>query len=327
MIVALPGLPAQRVCAVVREEWDVEVATAEHLEVGAGAWHWRIGGGDGPAWFATVESVRTSDERRRLLAAYEATAELASRLPFVVPPVRTRDARLAVDVAPGLLLTLAPFLEGPAGSGPLADDAERGRVAGLLGDLHHQPRPRHLPVWRPRIGWHPHAGREELERCLSGVAWTGGPWSGPAERLLTDAGAVLTRVIRRFLLLGAAVAGSVDRWVVTHGEPHTANLISTPDGPRLVDWGSVCLAPRERDLREALGRADGDDPWFAYVEAGGRPEPLSPDTLELFALEWHLSEIAEYAVRFSRPHEDTADDRRCFADLEAEVAALLEGWS
>ncbi len=327
MIVAPTGLPAERVGAAVRDEWGVEVATVEHLQVGGGAWHWRIEDEYGPAWFATVESVRTSDERRRLLSAYEATAELASRLPFVVPPVRTRDARLAVDVAPGLLLTLAPYLEGLPGSGPMADDAERGRVAGLLGDLHRHPRPRHLPVWRPRIGWHPHAGREELERCLAQQGWSGGPWSGPAERLLSDARTALTRAIRRFLLLGAAVAGSIDRWVVTHGEPHTANLISTPDGPRLVDWGTVCLAPRERDLRETLGRADGDEPWFAYVAAGGRPEPLSPDTLELFALEWHLSEIAEHAVRFSRAHEDTADDRRCFADLETEVAALVEGWS
>ena len=47
-------------------------------------------------------------------------------------------------------------------------------------------------------------------------------------------------------------------------------------------------------------------------EAGGRPDALSPDALELFALEWHLSEIAEYAVQFSRPHEDTPDGRRGF---------------
>lgn len=326
MIAEPPGLPAERVGAVVRDEWAVEVLFAEHLEVGAGAWHWAIGDETGPVWFATVDAVRTSDERRRLLAAYEATSDLAPRLSFVVPPVRTRDGRVGVDLAPGLLLTLAPYLEGVAGSGPLCDDAERGAVAALLGELHRQSRPRHLPVWRPRIGWHAHAGREELERCLAGRGWSGGPWSGPAERLVTDARALITRAIRRFLLLGAAVVGNVDRWVVTHGEPHTANLISTPDGLRLVDWGTVCLAPRERDLREVLGRAEGDDPWFAYVEAGGRPAPLSPDTLELFALEWHLSEIAEYAVRFSRAHEDTADDRRCFTDLESEVAALLAGW-
>jgi spectinomycin phosphotransferase len=327
-VIAEPtGLPAERVAAVVREEWGVEVDSAEHLAVGADGWHWRIVDEVGPAWFATVDAVRTSDERRRLLAAYEATSELGSRLAFVVPPVRTRDARVAVDVAPGLLLSLTPYLEGRAGPGPFDDDADRGRVAGLLGDLHRHPRPRHLPVWRPRIGRHAHAGREELERCLSATGWSGGPWSGPAERLVVDARAVLTRAIRRFLLLGAAVVGSVDQWVVTHGEPHTGNLISTPDGARLVDWSTVLLAPRERDLREALGGAEGDAPWFAYVEAGGRPAPLSPDTLELFALEWHLGEIAEHVVRFSRAHEDTADDRRCFADLEAEVAAVLAGWS
>ena len=89
----------------------------------------------------------------------------------------------------------------------------------------------------------------------------------------------------------------------------------------------MALAPRERDLREVLGAAEGEEPWYAYVEAGGRPEPLSADTIELFDLQWHLSEIAEYAVRFSRPHEDTADDRRCFGDLESELTALVEGWS
>ncbi len=87
-------------------------------------------------------------------------------------------------------------------------------------------------------------------------------------------------------------------------------MLETADGRRLVDWSGVALAPRERDLREVLGDAEGEEPWFAYVEAGGPPQPLSPDTVELFALEWHLSEIAENAVRFCRPHEDTADDRR-----------------
>jgi spectinomycin phosphotransferase len=230
-------------------------------------------------------------------------------------------------VAPELLLTLTPYLDAVAGPGPLVDDAGRERVASLLGALHRQSRPRYLPVWRPLIGWHAHAGREELERCLATRAWSDGPWSGPAERLLDDAAPVLTLAIRRFQLLGAAVAGHADRWVVTHGEPHTANVLGTPDGLRLVDWATARLAPRERDLRQALGEADGGGPWLAYLEAGGRPDPLSQDALEMFALEWHLSEIAEYAVRFSRAHEDTPDDRRCFARLEAEVAALLAGWS
>ncbi len=327
VIVEPSGLSADRVGAAVRSEWALDVTSAVHVEAGADAWHWRIDCDDDGPWFATVDAVRSSEERQGLLAAYEAAAQLAPLLDFVTAPVRTRDARMAVDIAPGPLLSLTPFLDGASGGGPLVDDEARAAVARLLGELHRQPRPRHLPVWRPQIGWHSHARRADLERLLALGEWSGGPWSAPVGRLLAEARPVVERAMRRFALLGAAVAGSVDRWVVTHGEPHTANLMSTPDGLRLVDWATICLAPRERDLREVLGEADGNEPWFAYVGAGGRPEPLSPDTNELFALQRHLSEIVEHAVRFSRAHTDSADDRRCFDDLEVELAALVDRWS
>lgn len=321
-----PELPGSRVATAVRREWGVDVTYAEHVEAGAGAWHWVVGDDGGPQWFATVDRVATGEERRDRVDAYEAAGQLARHLPFVVAPVHTRDGRVAVDVAPGMLLSVAPYLEGTAGDGDFPDDARRAEVAAMLGDLHSYVRPRHLPVWRPRVGWRATVQRAELESCLDAGTWTGGPWSVPASRLVADARPVVDACLKRFRLLGAAVTGTLNRWVVTHGEPHTANVVSTPDGPRLVDWETVALAPRERDLREVLGEAAGQEPWFAYVETGGRPEPLSPATLELFALQWHLSEVAEYAVRFSRPHEDTADDRRCFGDLEAEVAALVQGW-
>jgi hypothetical protein len=197
----------------------------------------------------------------------------------------------------------------------------------MLGELHRQPRPRTLPVWRPRVGWHANTQRADLERCLASDEWTGGPWSGPASRLVADARPVVRQALRRYSLLGAAVTGSAERWVVTHGGADPGNLLRTADGLRLVDWGAVSRAPRERDLREVLGEAEGDEPWFAYLETGGRPDPLSPDTVELFALQRHLSVLSEHAVRFSRPHGDTADERRCFADLEREVGALLARWA
>jgi len=321
VIVAPHGLSADRVGSAVRADWGVDVTFVEHLEIGDGGWHWRLGDEFGPQWFASAHPVRSADERQGRLASYDAATRLAAVLPFVVAPVRTRDARLALDVAPGLLLTLMPLLEvfppGPA------DDDSRVLVARLLGELHRSQRPRGLPLWRPRIGHGPHDGREALEGCLLSRGWAGGSWSGPAERLLVDAAPVVERALRRFLLLGAAVAGSADRWVVTHGAPHGGRTVSTPDGPRLVGWGRACLAPRERDLGETLAEAEGDDPWYAYVEAGGRPERLSKDTMELFALQRHLDEIAAQAAHFSHPHGDTADDRRRFGALERELDALV----
>ena len=111
MIVAPHGLSADRVGSAVRAGWGVDVTFVEHLEIGDGGWHWRLGDEFGPQWFASAHPVRSADERQRRLASYDAATRLAAVLPFVVAPVRTRDARLALDVAPGLLLTLVPLLE------------------------------------------------------------------------------------------------------------------------------------------------------------------------------------------------------------------------
>jgi spectinomycin phosphotransferase len=320
-----PDIPPERVGAAVRHDWGVEVSSAEPLAVGLRGWHWALGDDRDRHWFAAVDLVRTSEERRTRLASFEAAVEVGRRLAFAVTPVPTRDARLAVDLAPGLLLTLTPYLDGESvGSAGYVDDAQRSVTARMLGELHRQPRPRRLPTWRPSIGPPSSSRRQDLERCLDLEEWEGGPWSVPAGRLMTDAGTAVRRALRRFSLLAAAVTGNADRWVLTHGAPHPSSLVHTPDGPRLLDWGTTALGPRERDLGEVLGDAEGSEPWFAYVEAGGRPDPLSPDTVELFALQRQLSLVAEHVTQFSRPHDDTEDDRRAFGELEQALAVLVE---
>jgi hypothetical protein len=64
----------------------------------------------------------------------------------------------------------------------------------------------------------------------------------------------------------------------------------------------------------------------ADLDAGGRPEPLSPDTVRLFSLQWHLSEVTELAVRLSRQHADDPDQARATRDLEDVLAALVSAW-
>ncbi len=53
------------------------------------------------------------------------------------------------------------------------------------------------------------------------------------------------------------VASREDRLVITHGEPHAANVMGSPGGLVLVDWDTVLLAPPERDL---WGIADDESP-------------------------------------------------------------------
>ncbi len=92
----------------------------------------------------------------------------------------------------------------------------------------------------------------------------------------------------------------------THGEPHTRNQLTTPDSTLLIDWESLKLAPRERDLR-------------TLDDAGHPQHGADPALLELFDLEWRLDEISQYAAWFEGWHTGTASDAVAFAGLQGEL--------
>jgi spectinomycin phosphotransferase len=89
----------------------------------------------------------------------------------------------------------------------------------------------------------------------------------------------------------------------------------TPAGTRLIDWGTVRLAPPERDLwmlTSAFTTLVGGDPGPAddevlarYTEAGGRP--VSAAGIALYRQWWILADVAAFADDLRRPHGDGED--------------------
>jgi spectinomycin phosphotransferase len=68
-------------------------------------------------------------------------------------------------------------------------------------------------------------------------------------------------------LAGATSAARAVGPVLTHGEPHPANLLSAGGSLLLIDWDTVGLAPPERDLSLIIGEAGeartGITQWLA----------------------------------------------------------------
>jgi len=109
------------------------------------------------------------------------------------------------------------------------------------------------------------------------------------------------------------VLGAPASWVVTHGEPHSANVIREPDGGLLlVDWDTALTAPPERDLWMVLD--DDLTGWEEYREAAG-PARIDDRAMSLYREGWALEEICEYITAFRRPHDETADTREAWAEL------------
>jgi spectinomycin phosphotransferase len=114
--------------------------------------------------------------------------------------------------------------------------------------------------------------------------WDGGPFAEPARCLLAPHAAEISDLTEVFRRLIAATAATRAIPVVTHSEPHPANLLLVDGRTYLIDWDTVALACPERDLAvvTAAGGACGE----RYREATGREvdpqrDRALPDTLLL----------------------------------------------
>jgi spectinomycin phosphotransferase len=243
------GLADSAVVAALRDGWEFEPAAFDYAPVGGGSYHWHAAGADGRRVFVTVDDLDakawlggTRDASfDGLREAFEAAAELAGHgLAFVVAPVRTRDGAPLVRLDDRYSLALFPFVEGEPGTwGGYETDADRLAVVELVAAVHG------VPVAARVIGLEL-SGREQLEAALQDldVPWTGGPLAEPTREAMRVAAPALVDLLAVADRLRAQAEAHGVRSVVTHGEPHSGNIVRTSDGPALVDWDTVALRRR-----------------------------------------------------------------------------------
>jgi spectinomycin phosphotransferase len=296
-----PHVSDDAVLCAIRASWPAPVDWVEHLPVGFGAHHWRASVTGRPTYFVTFDGLLPRHTADSLESAYAAAAELAVNLDFVVAPLTASTGRHTLPFADGAL-SVTLWVDGPvAGDGSFVLRADAEVSAAQLAKLHALRPPLRTPRWSPLV---PDDFAETLAERLSS-AWDVGPFGEQARSALL----ARTSAIRDWTASYHRLGGEAHTrdWVATHGEPHTRNQVVTPTGPLLVDWESIKLAPRERDLRPLV------DSGFADLAAPDWP------MMELFDLEWRLDEVAQYADWFRAPHTGTASDEVAFGGLVSEL--------
>lgn len=316
-------LPCAHVGDLLHRHWGVATERVEYAPVGFGSHHWIATGRDGRRWFVTADHLDAGggwlggdaeDLAAALTAAARTTRALAAAgYEFVHAPVPDRAGVLARRVLPGWMMQLFDYLDGwSTGYGAWEDPAERRQIAAVVGRLHAATPPEGVRRWELAV-----PGRAPLMSALDDRdrPWTGGPYAEPVRQLLGETVASIRARFARFDVLAAReIEASPDPWVVTHGEPHTANVIRTGEGRMcLIDWDTVALAPRERDLATVL---DGSHEVLqAYQDAAGPVTPR-PAALELFDLWWALAEVCAYVQLFRQPHTETTDTAASWRNLQ-----------
>lgn len=310
-----PDLSPDHVASVVRRWWGRDVARCEYLAKGMGAHHWvGYAADDHPVVFVSAD--RTDAVR----SAYRAARRLRDAgLAFVLAPEPTSAGDdVIAPVGIGWWLSITPYVAGTSGDGAYADDVGRTEVAVLLGALHRAGPPDRCPRWRPK------SALPTLREALADLRrpWSSGPQAEEARVILRDHETTIRRLITEFEDLAADLLPGDEPWVVSHGEPHTANLRWADDGRLLlIDWDTLAIAPRERDLGDVLAQARSAAPQEAYARGGGNARPPRPEMLDLFAREWVLDELDAYGGQLFRPHPGDANDRLAVAELRAYAEA------
>lgn len=289
----------EQIAAAVAAHWLPEISAIAYLPVGFGAHHWQVSGGD-TTLFVTLDQLDPRHTAASLEAAYAAAAALAPVVDLVWPGIPTRDGWFTVPFGAGAL-SVTPWLTGRTPAEPEAEEPRHiSTVVAALASLHGARPPAGLRRWTPCAG--PDFAEQLREWSAQEVRT--GPLAAEARGAVAARLAAIGQWTRRYLELAERAAER--RWVPTHGEPHFANQMITESGLKLVDWESLALAPRERDLL-ACG-------------AGRCPE-ADPAMVELFELDWRLAEIAEYTRRFGASHPGNAEDLAALAALREELAA------
>ena len=284
-----PDVSDDEVLDVVRRLWEPAADAVEHLPVGWGAHHWRVDVGGVPALFATLDPDLPRHTHASLAAAYASAA--ARDLDFVWPSRPALDGSWATALG-ARTISVTGWLEGERPAESVAG------LPGLLARLHAAPAPATARTWSTEIA-------PDLTERIGDLVQQ--EWSeplGPAAReLVVGHLAQVGGWVREHARLVALVDPAT--YVVTHGEPHVRNQWLARGRTWLIDWESLLLAPRERDL--------------ATLVHEGRDVDHDPQMVRLFDLEWRLSEIWSFAQWLRGPHVGDADDHTALGGLTEEL--------
>ncbi len=298
------GFDRDELALTLSAEWGVDVAELNYVPVGFGTHHYRVDGAEGNRWFVNVDRLADKtwigNEDAEVVDALERALGTAAilreaGLEFVHGPTRRTSGRCVATMS-GYAVSVFGFLDGTGHAyGEFPDVALRRRVLSSLGRMH---RATHVvPPELPRRDSLTIPNRRRFDAALSELEkpWSAGPYGESARQLIRDRAGAIGDMFARYDALVPPVLSTVDSWAVTHGEPHAGNVMTVDGGIALVDWDTVMLAPRERDLWMIEPRDSDDRAAYGVVET-------NEAAMELYRLWWDLSEICGYTTQFQAPH-------------------------
>lgn len=267
--------------------YGLDTARIEFLPLGAatGSAAFRVEATDGTAFFL---KLRKGGVDPSVLAAAAFLHHDRGIAPVLAPlPTKTQELKLQAD---GFDWTLHPFLDGANGFERALTRPQWVALGKALGAVHRTQLPESLSASLPKEHYAHHwreGVRRYQRRFVNGVAGDDivkrffAFWEEHAEDIDT--------VVYRSEQLASILLERPPQWVPCHAELHAGNvLVGNDDRLGIVDWHTLILAPKERDLM-FIGGGVGHA-WNRPEEAAWFHEGYGPADLDAVAIAYYRYE-------------------------------------
>jgi spectinomycin phosphotransferase len=283
------------------------------VPLGFGAHHWRASTTERGDLFLTIHELdmvgaSTPSRQASLEVLHKALStarwlESVARVDFVVGPLPDASGSVLRPVADKFALSVYPWLDAEP-----VPDPDGSRAVQLIVRLHQVTN--HMPDGLVRVEDFLIPHRHALEVAIAHLAepWHTGPYAEPARKELRRHLDSVRSLMQWYDRVAAETIPSRTDWVLTHGEPAGPNLLETTGGTcYLVDWDSVMIAPRERDLWELPCTKPVLTTYGAPIEA---------ERLRLYKAWYTLAELAVYLAVFRSPHTGDQNDNTSWENFQ-----------
>jgi len=304
-----PDLALEDLKAMVRDHYGEKLHELHFLPLGADP--------DSALYRGVTGEGRAVCLKLRRGAFAEPSVTLPARLAreglsTIVSPIATVSGAFRVPGSPWTL-ALYPFVKGrPGWEVPL----ERGHWTALgqtLRVLHDLPTGPLSQLPREQFG---SRFRERVERLLGDHQGGNDSAAVKLQRFLGKRREGIARMLRQTGDLADELKREPPPFVPCHGDIHAGNLL-IGESLKVVDWDTLLLAPREKDLMFIGGgvggcwNRPGEEAWF-YDAYGA--VPINARALVYYRYERIIEDIAEIATLIGEGDQGNPD-RDIMADL------------
>jgi len=241
-----PDLPDEVLIACLQHDYGLQIAQADFLPLGndRNTAVYRVVDADARPYFLKLRSGNFDEITVTILRLLSDQG-----MTQIIAPIPTRTGQLWARME-AFAVILSPFIAGRNGFEVEVSDRQRIKIGAALKGLHTAKVPEALRQRLPRESFSPYwrdLVREYQARAEDSAFAE--PVAAQLTALLRAKRTVIDDLVLRAEQLAAHLQTRALEFVVCHADIHGGNLLIDSDGALfIIDWDTLILAPKERDL-------------------------------------------------------------------------------